>query len=90
MTIPCIVAEQPCLLGLLLVHTTIGFDLLASIGGTVSCLFLVGACSGFYSLGWALISWQLFSDVLLGVSTLSEPIGSAHIVVAWLLQMNCT
>ena len=82
--------EQPLLLGLLHVHTTIGLDLLASIGGIVSCLYLLGACSGFYSLGWALISCQLFSDLLLGVSMLPEPIGSAHVVVVWLLQMNCT
>ncbi len=78
------------LLGLWHVHTTIGLDLLAGIGGIVSCLFLVGACSGFYSLGWALINCQSFSGVLLGVSMLPEPIGSAHIVVVWLLQMNCT
>ena len=90
MTMSCIVPEQPLLLELLHVHTTIGLNLLASIGGIVSCLFLVGACSGFYSLGWALISCQLFSDVLLGVSMLPEPIGSAHIVVVWLLQTNCT
>ncbi len=32
----------------------------------------------------------LFSDVLLGVCMLPEPIGSAHIVVVWLLQMNYT
>jgi len=69
---------------------TIGLDLLASIGGIVSCLFLVGACSGFFSLGWALINCQLFSGVLLGVSMLPEPIGSAHVVVVWLWQMNCT
>ena len=51
MTMSCIVPEQPILLGLLHVHTTIGLNLLASIGGIVSYLFLVGACSGFYSLG---------------------------------------
>ena len=60
------------LLGLLHVHTTIGLDLLASIGGIVSCLFLVGACSGFFSLGWALINCQLFSGVLLEVVTCDE------------------
>ncbi len=90
MTMPCIVPGQPLLLGLWHVHTTIGLDLLAGTGGIVSCMFLVGACSGFYSLGWALINCQLFSGVLLGVSMLPEPIGSAHIVVVWLLQMNCT
>ena len=66
MTKHCIVPEQPLLLGLLHVHTTIDLDLLASIGGIVSCMFLVGACSGFYSLGWALINCRLFLDVLLG------------------------
>ena len=97
MTMPCIVPEQPLLLGLLHVHicvyTPIGLDL---IGGIVSCLFLVGACSGFFSklfrlpAQWALINCQLFSDVFLGVSMLPEPLGFAHIVVVWLLQMNCT
>ncbi len=85
-----LVPEQPLLLGLLHVHTTIGLDRLAGIGGFLSCLFLVGACSGFFSTGWAVIKCQLFSGVLLGVSMLPEPIGSAHIVVLWLLQMNCT
>ena len=82
--------RAPLLLGLLHVHTTIGLDHLAGIGGIVSCLFLVGACSGFYNLGWALITCQLFSGVLLGPSMLPEPTGSAHVVVVWLLQMNCT
>ena len=45
---------------------------------------------GFFSLGWALINCQLFSGVLLGVNMLPEPRGSAHIVVVWLWQMNCT
>ncbi|DBA85583.1 TPA: hypothetical protein ACH3X2_005652 [Trebouxia sp. C0005] len=81
---------RAALLGLLHVHTTIGLNLLASIGGIVSCLFLVAACSGFFSLDWALINCQLFSGVLLGVSMLPELIGFAHIVVVWLLQMTCT
>ena len=51
-------------------------------------LFLVGACSGFCSLDLAFVSCQLFSDVMLGASVLPEPVGSAHIVVVWLLQMN--
>ena len=53
-------------------HATIGLNLLASIGGIVGCLFLVGACSGFYSLDLALISCRLFLNVLL---VLSEPVG---------------
>ena len=40
MTMPCIVPGQPLLLGLLHVCTTIGLNLLASIGGIVNCLFL--------------------------------------------------
>ena len=56
-------------------------------GCEFGCLFLEGACSGFYSLDLALISCQLFLGVLL---VLSEPVGSAHIVVVWLLQMSCT
>ena len=84
---PCIVLEQPLRWGLLHAHTTIGLDLFASIGNIVGCLFLVGAYSGFYSLDLALISCRLFLGVLL---VLSEPVGSAHIVVVWLLQMSCT
>ena len=39
MTMPCIVLEQPLLWGLWHAHTTIGLELLAGIGGIVSCLF---------------------------------------------------
>ena len=40
MTMPCIVPEQPLLLGLLHVRTTIGLlDLLASISGIVGAWF---------------------------------------------------
>lgn len=51
-TTPCIVLGQPQLLALLalellLAHTVIGFSLVASISGTISYLFLVGACSTF-------------------------------------------
>ena len=89
MTRPCIVLEQPLLLGVLHAHTTIGSDLLASIGGNASCLFLVGACSCFYSLDnvMALINCQLFSAVLLEASVLPEPVGSAHTVVV--LSCGC-
>ena len=90
MAMPCIVLERYLLLGLLHAHTTIGLDLSASIGGIVSCLFLVGACSGFYRLDLALISCQLVLTVLLGANVLPGPVGSAHIVVVWLLQMNYT
>ncbi len=87
MTIPCIVLGQLLLLGLSHAHTIIGFSLLASIGAIVSYLFLLGACSDFYSLDLVLISCQLFLAVLLEASMLP---GCAHIVVVWLLQMKCT
>jgi len=90
MTMPCIVLGQLLLLGLSHAHTIIGLSLLASVGVTVSYLFLVGACSDFYSLGLVLISCQLFLTVLLKASMLPGPIGCAHIVVVWLLQMKCT
>jgi hypothetical protein len=44
----------------------------------------------FYSLDLVLISCQLFLAVLLEASMLPGPIGCAHIVVVWLLQMKCT
>jgi len=55
-----------------------------------SYLFLVGTCSDFYSLDLVLISCQLFLAGLLEASMLPGPIGCAHIVVVWLLQMKCT
>jgi hypothetical protein len=90
MIMPCIVLGRPLLLGLSHAHTITGSGLLASIGGIVSCLFLVGACSGFYNLDLVLISCHLFLAVLLGASMLPGLVGSAHIVVVWLLQMKCT
>ena len=76
------VPGQPLLLGLWLIHHW--FRLPALLSATCRRM------QRFLSLGWALINCQLFSGVLLGVSMLPEPIGSAHIVVVWLLQMNCT
>ncbi len=49
MTMPCIAQGQPLLLGLLNAHITIDLKHVASIGGIVSCLFLVGACGGLHS-----------------------------------------
>jgi hypothetical protein len=66
MTMPCIVLEQPQLLELLLANTVIGFSLLASIGGTISYLFLVGACSAFCNLDLVLMNCQLCLAILLG------------------------
>ncbi len=90
MTMPCIVLGQLLLLGLSHAHTIIGFSPSASIGAIVSYLFLVGACSDFYSLDLVLISCQLFLAGLLEACMLPGPIGCAHIVVVWLLQMKCT
>ena len=59
---PCIVLGQPLLFGLLHAHTIMSLYLLGSIGGFVSCLFLVAACSDFYSLDLAVISCQLFLE----------------------------
>ncbi len=90
MTMPRIVLGQPLLLGLSHAHTIIGSSLLARVDSTVSYLFLVGACSNFCSLDLVLTSCQLCLAVLLGASLLPGLVGCAHIVVAWLLQMNCT
>jgi hypothetical protein len=87
---PCIVLGQLLLLGLSHAHTIIGLSLSASIGAIVSYLFLVGACDDFYSLDLVFVSCQLFLAVLLEASMLPGPIGCAHIVVVWLLQMKCT
>jgi len=81
MTMPCIVLGQLLLLGLSHAHTIIGLSLLAGIGAIVSYLFLVGACSGFYSLDLVLISCKSFLAVLLGAGMLPGPVGCAHIVV---------
>ena len=51
---PCIVLGQPHLLGLSVALTITGLELLASVGGTVNFLYLVGVCSGSYSSGLAL------------------------------------
>ncbi len=68
-------------------HTIIGLRLLASIGGPVTYLFLVDACSAFCTSDLVLIDCQLYLAVLLGASMLPGPVGCAHIVVVWLLQM---
>ncbi len=88
MTMPCIVQGQPLLLGLLHARITIGLNLVAGIGGIVSCPFLVGAYKGFYSGNSCQL--PLFLAVLLGASMLLGPVGFAHIVVVWLLRMKCT
>ena len=82
----CIVPEQPLLLGLLHVHTTIGLDLSAGIGGVVSCLFL----QRFLQLRLGSHQLPIVLGRFAGGQHVARAIGSAHIVVVWLLQMKCT
>ena len=65
-----------------------GLDLLANVGGTVSCLFLVGVCHAFYSSGLVLTIRQLLLVGVPGISRSQELTGYAHTVVA--LPMNNT
>ena len=65
-------------------------DLLASVGDTVSCLFLVGVCNAFYSSGLALTTCILLLVGFLGANMLQELTGYARIVVELLLPMNHT
>ena len=78
------------LLGLSVAPITTGLSLLASVGVTVSFLYLVGACNAFSNSGLGLISYLLLLVVLLGASMLRGLIGYAHTVVVWLLRMSCT
>ena len=80
---PCIVLGQPHLLGLSVALTITGLDLLASVGGTVNFLYLVGVCSGSYSSGLALTIC-----LLSGTNMLQGLTVYAHTVEALLLLMN--
>ena len=46
---PYTVQGRPLLLVLSAALTIIGLDVLATVGDTVSCLFLEGVCNAFYS-----------------------------------------
>ena len=56
---PYTVLGQPHLLGLSAALTITGLDLQASVGSTVSCLFLAGVCNAFYSSGLLLTTCLL-------------------------------
>ena len=74
---PYTVLGQPRLLGLSAALTIIGLDLLANVGGTVSYLFLVGACNAFYSSGLVLTICLLLLVVFLGTDMLQGLTGYA-------------
>ena len=77
MIMPCIVLGQPQLLGLSQAYTIIGLSRLVSIGGTVSYLFLVGACNAFCSSDLVFMDYKMQSAVLLEASML---LGLMHIL----------
>ena len=95
MTMPCIVLGQPLLLGFSHAHTIIGLGLSASVGGIVSCLFLVGACSSFYSQDLVLISCQLFFGRFAGgqhvarASRICTHCGSVAVAYAMHIILEC-
>ena len=60
-----IVLVQPLLRVLFHAHTSSGSSLIARVEGIASFLFLGGACSGFCSLGWAVMACQLLLAVWL-------------------------
>ena len=63
---PYTVLGQPRLLGLSAALSIIGTDLLAEVGGTVSCLFLVGVCNAFYSSGLVMNNLPVVAGRFLG------------------------
>ena len=86
--VPCIVLGQPHLLGLSVALTITGLDLLASVGGTVNFLYLVGVCSGSYSSGFALTICLLLLVGFQETNMLQGLTVYAHTVEALLLLMN--
>ena len=82
---PYTVLGQPRLLGLSAALTITGLDLLASVGNTVSCLFLAGVCNAFYSSGLLLTACPLLLVDFPGTNMLRELTGYAHTTVASLL-----
>ena len=87
---PYNVLGQPHLLGSSAALTTTGLDLLASVGDTVSCLFLAGVCNAFYKSGLLLTTCLLLLVDFPGTNMLRELTGYAHAVVASLLPMSYT
>ena len=79
---PYTVLGQPRLLGLSAALTIIGLDLVTNVGGTVSCLFLVGVCNAFYSSGLVLTICLLLLVPFLGTDMLQGMTWHAHTVVA--------
>ena len=87
---PYTVLGQPRLLGLSAALTITGLDLLASVGDTLSCLFLVGVCNAFCSSGLVPTTCLLLLVGFLGTNMLQGLTGYARTVVGLLLQMSYT
>ena len=87
---PYTVLGQPRLLGLSAALTITDLILLASVGDTASCLFLVGVCNAFYTSGLGLTTCLLLSVNFPGTGVLQEPTGYEHTVVALLLPTSYT
>ena len=65
-----------------------GLSLVAHVGGIVSFLFLGGACSGFYSLGWAVMACRLLLAVWLVLAVWTGLTGFVWIATVVLLVMK--
>ena len=85
---PYTVLGQPHLLGLSAALTISGLDLLASVGNTVSCLFLAGVCDAFSSSDLLLTTCLLLLVDIPNTNMLRELTGYAHTVVASLLPIS--
>ena len=87
---PYTVLGLPHLLGLSAALTITELDLLASVGDTVSCLFLAGICNAFYSSGLLRTTCLLLLVDFPGTNMLRELTRYAQTVVALLLPMSYT
>ena len=74
--------------GVVHAHTSSALSLIAYIGGIVSFLFLGGACSGFCTLGWAVMACQLLLAVWLVLAVQTGPTGFVWLATVVLLAMK--
>ncbi len=65
--VPCVIPVRLTRGVLCPAHMSSGFGLIVHVDAIVSCLFLVGACSAFCSLGWVVMVCQLLLAVWLGL-----------------------
>ena len=66
-----------------------GLGPIVHVDAIVSCLFLVGACSAFCSLGWVVMVYLLLLAVWLGLVMSAGLRGFAHVAAVVLLGMKC-